>query len=97
LLHVLYCAVLVIVATVVSLIDSLGGVVRKLSNKRRNIPLDGKKYDIVVSLNSDMRTNVEKLAKDFDIPTTTLTTVSQNKNKIISPFFVSEIRENTMQ
>jgi len=94
---VLYCAVLVIVATVVSLIDSLGGVVRKLSNKRRNIPLDGKKYDIVVSLNSDMRTNVEKLAKDFDIPTTTLTTVSQNKNKIISPFFVSEIRENTMQ
>ena len=96
-LHVLYCAVLVIVATVVSLIDSLGGVVRKLSNKRRNIPLDGKKYDIVVSLNSDMRTNVEKLAKDFDIPTTTLTTVSQNKNKIISPFFVSEIRENTMQ
>ena len=93
----LYCAVLVIVATVVSLIDSLGGVVRKLSNKRRNIPLDGKKYDIVVSLNSDMRTNVEKLAKDFDIPTTTLTTVSQNKNKIISPFFVSEIRENTMQ
>jgi len=35
--------------TVVCLIDSLGGAVRKGSNKRSSMPLL-KKYDIVVSL-----------------------------------------------
>jgi len=33
---------------------------------------------------------VSKRAKDFDIPTTTLTTVSKKKDKIISHFFLSE-------
>jgi len=38
-LHHFYCTVLAIVATVVSLIDILGGAVRKLSKKRSSIPL----------------------------------------------------------
>jgi len=38
-----------IVTIVVSLIDSLGGTVSKLLNKRSNIPL-WKKYDILVQL-----------------------------------------------
>jgi len=36
-----------------------------------------KKYEIVASLNSENGTEVAKLAIDFDIPTTTLTTVSK--------------------
>ena len=61
-----------LVATVVSLIDSLGGPVRKLSNKRSSIPL-WKKNDIVVSFNDENGIEVPKLARDFDIPKTTLT------------------------
>jgi len=44
------CSVLGIVATVVSLIDSLGGAVRESSDRRSIIPL-WKKYDLGVSLN----------------------------------------------
>jgi len=40
------------------------------------------KYDIVVSLK-----NGTKLAKDVEIPTTTLTTVSKNKGKTNFHFF----------
>jgi len=58
------------------LIDNLGGAVRKLTN--------------VVSFHSENGTKVAKLAKDFDIPTTTLTAAWTNKDKIISHFFLSE-------
>jgi len=37
-------------------------------------------YDIVVSLNSENGTKVAKL-EDFDIPTSTLTTVEKQKTK----------------
>jgi len=47
--------------------------------------------DIVVSLNSENGTKVTKLAKDFDIPTTTLTTVSKNEDKIISHIFLEYV------
>jgi len=40
----LYCKVLGIVATLVSLIDSLGGAVRKLSNKRKQNPISEKAW-----------------------------------------------------
>jgi len=53
--------------------------VRKRS-KKSNIPL-WKKYDIVVSFNSENGTKVAKIARDFNIPTTTLTTVLKNKDK----------------
>jgi len=33
---------------------------------------------------------VVKLASDFDIPTSTLTTILKNQEKIISDFFLSE-------
>jgi len=33
---------------------------------------------------------VAKLVNDFDIPTTTLTAVTKNKDKIISHFFLPE-------
>ena len=59
----------------------------KLSKKRNSIPL-WKKCDIVVSINSDNGTEVAILAKDFDIPTTTLTAVSTNKDKIVSLFLI---------
>jgi len=47
--HYVSFNVLGIVTTAVSLIDSLGGTLPKLSNKRSNIPL-WKMHDIVVSL-----------------------------------------------
>ena len=50
LLHEFYFTVLGIVSTVARLIESLGGAVGKLLNKRKSIPL-WTKYDIVVSLN----------------------------------------------
>jgi len=78
------------VHTVVSLINSLCGAVRKLSNKRssRPIPLL-KKHDIVVSLNSENGSKVAKLAKDFDTPTTTLTTISKHmKTKKFMTFLI---------
>jgi len=71
-LHEFYCEVLGIVVNVVSLMDDLRGAVRTLSNTSR-IP-SWKKYGIVVSINHENDAKVEKLAKDFDIPTKTLTT-----------------------
>jgi len=56
----IYCAVLGIVANVVSLIDSLGGAMRTVSNKRSRIPF-WKKYDMVVSLNSENGTKVANI------------------------------------
>jgi len=47
--------------------DSLGGAVRKLSNKRSSISL-WKKYYNVVSFNCETCAKVAKLARDFDIP-----------------------------
>jgi len=57
-----------------------------LSN-RKSSSLLWKKYDIVVSLNTENKTKVAKLTKDFDIPKTTMTTVLKNKDKMISHFF----------
>ena len=74
--------------TVVNLIDGLGGIVWKLSNKRSGISF-WKKYDIVVSLNSENGTKVPQVSRDFDIPRRTLTTVPKNKVKIISHLFLS--------
>jgi len=65
-LHGFYCTASRIVATVVSLIDCLGGAVRKLSYKRSGIAL-WKKYDIVVLFNSENGVKVAELARDFDI------------------------------
>jgi len=48
------------------------------------------KYDIVFALNNENGTKVAKLAKDFGIPTMTLTTVSKNIDKIISHLSLSE-------
>ena len=81
--------VLRIVATVASLINSLGNAVRKLSNKRSSIPL-WKKCDIVVSGSSENGTKVTKLAKDFNITTMMLTTVLKIKDEIISDLLLSE-------
>jgi len=65
------------------LIDGLSGAERKLSNKR-NTTLLWKKYDIIVSLNSENGAKVAKVAKDFYILIMTLTAVLKNKDKIIS-------------
>jgi len=48
-----------------------------------------KKYDIVVSLKKENGAKLAKLAKDFDIPTMTLTAVSKNEDTIICNFFLS--------
>jgi len=90
-LHELYCTELGVVTTVICLIDSRCGAVRKLSTKRSSTPL-WKTHGIVVSLNSGKCTKVAKLAR-FDIPTT-LTIVSKNKYKINSHFFLSKYRRS---
>jgi len=74
--------VLGFVAAVVSLIDNLGVTVSRLSNKSGSIPL-WKKYDIIVSFNSENGIKVIKLARDFDIPTMKFTTALKNKDKIL--------------
>ena len=83
-LHEFCCTALRIVASVISLIDSHCWAVHKVSTKRSNIPLL-EKYDIVVSLNIKNGTKVVRLTTDFGI-STTLTTVLNNKDKIISLF-----------
>jgi len=75
------------------LIESLVGAVRKLLNRRSSIR---KKYNIVVSQNSENYTKGEKLAKYFDTPTTTLTTVSKIKEKKFLTFGYDSMRENTI-
>jgi len=72
--------------------DSFGGAVRKLWNKRSSIPLC-QKYDIVALFNSENGTKVAKLARDFNIPTTTLTTILKDNDRTISQLK----QENTMQ
>jgi len=42
-------------------------------------------------------TKVAKREKNFNIPTTTLTTVSKNKDKMIYFFLLSEYTRNTIQ
>jgi len=77
------------------LINSLGAAVLKLSNKRNSVTLL-KKYDIVVSVSSKNGIKVAKLGNDFDIPTMSLTTVSKNKDKIISHSTYQNICKNTL-
>jgi len=47
----------------VSLINSLGGEVHKLSNKRSSNPLWEEEYDIIDLLNNEKDTKMAKLAK----------------------------------
>jgi len=77
--------VLAIVATAVSLIAYLIGAARNMSSKRSSSPL-WERHDIVASFNTENGTKVAKLAGDFDIPTTTLTTILKNKDKIICTY-----------
>jgi len=85
-------SVLWIIATVRRLINSLGGAVCKLSNKSSSIPLV-KKYDTLELFRSTAK--LAKFAKDFDIPATALTTVSKDKDKLLS-CFLSEYTRSTM-
>jgi len=48
------------------------------------------KYGIVVLFNRKNATNMAKLARDFDIPRTTLTATVKSKGSIISHFFLPE-------
>jgi len=68
---------------VVNLIESLDGAVHKLLNKICSNPLS-KKYDNAMSFNSENGTKVEKPARDFDSPRTTLTTILQRKDNDFS-------------
>jgi len=43
-------------------------------------------HDTGVSFNSKNGTKLAKLARDFDIPTTTFTTILKNKDNIISDY-----------
>jgi len=69
------------VATARRLIDSLGEAVRKMSNTGSSLPV-WKKYDVVVSFNSENGKKIVKLAIGFDIPTTTLTKIKK-KDKTV--------------
>ena len=82
-----YCTVLRNIATVLSLIDSLGGAVCKLPNMRSCIPLR-KKYDIVVSFNSVNGRKVVNLQKISMFQRRWV--VSKNKDKIFSHIFLSK-------
>ena len=61
-LHKFYCTALGVVATVVSLTDSLGGAVCKLSNKRSSIP-DGKSMTSLFRSTAKMVRRVAKFQK----------------------------------
>jgi len=56
-----------------------------MPNKWSNIPL-WKMHDTGVSFNSKNGTKLAKLARDFDNPTTTFTTILKNKNNIIPDY-----------
>ena len=58
---------------------------RKSFKKRRNFPL-WKKYEIVSRFNSGKIKNVSQLAKEYEIPRSSLQTILSNKNKVISEF-----------
>jgi len=70
--------VLEIFMIIVSVINSLGRAVHSLLKKRSSIP-SWQKYICDIALFSVAK--VTKLAKEFDIPTTMLTTVSKIKTK----------------
>ena len=73
------------------LIENLGGAVGKFTSKSIS---SQQKYDSVVSLSSENGTKVsKKLAKDFHIPTKTLTTVL--KNRETKQFQTSSLSEYT--
>jgi len=83
--------VLGIVATVVSLIDSIVMVEQCINCQPKEAVYHyGKSITSLFSSTAKSGTKVAKLPKDFDIPTTTLTTVSKNKCKIITYFFLSK-------
>ena len=58
---------------------------RKSLKKRRNFPL-WKKYEIVSRFNSGKVKNVSQLAKEYEIPRSSLQTILSNKDKVISEF-----------
>jgi len=72
----------------------LGKAMRKLWNKW-SIPFPMyKKYDIIVSLNSEYGTTVAKLAYDFNISTIILTSGLKNTDKIFLTY--QSIPKNTI-
>jgi len=50
-----------------------------------------------VSLNNEIGTKAAKLPKDFDIPTTTLTSVSKNNDKKLLFSIYQSMRDYTLQ
>ena len=58
---------------------------RKSLKKRRNFLL-WKKYEIVSRFNSGKIKNVSQLAKEYEIPRSSLQTILSNKDKVISEF-----------
>jgi len=72
---------------IVSLINCLGGTLRKVSNNRSSVPMWKKVWHLCFA-NSENGTKVVKLAEDFDISTTTLTPVSRNEKKQFLTFLI---------
>lgn len=56
-----------------------------MSNKKVNFPL-WKKYELVQQYNCSTTKNVSKLAKEMDVPRTTLVSILKNEEQIISDF-----------
>ena len=95
--HDLYCAlVLGIVATVVSLVNSFVGAMRKLLNEVNSIPLR-KMYDIVVSLSSKVGMKVQNLWDISIFQERRWLHFQKIKTKWFLSFYCQSIRENTIQ
>ena len=56
-----------------------------MPNKRRHFPL-WKKYEIISRVNSGKATNVSQLAKEYDIPRSSLQTILSKKDEVILEF-----------
>ena len=56
-----------------------------MPNKRRHFPL-WKKYEIINRFNSGKATNVSQLAKEYDIPRSSLQTILSKKDEVILEF-----------
>jgi len=89
LLHEFYCTVLGIVANVVSLIDSLGGGVRTLSNKKKQYPIT-KKVWWRCFVQQRKWYESGKTGKRFRYPENDVDYNFENKEKTIFQFFLLE-------
>jgi len=86
--HEFYCTVLGIVANVVSLIDSLGGGVRTLSNKKKQYPITKKLWHHCF-IQQRKWYESGKTGKRFRYPENDVDYNFQNKEKTIFQFFLS--------